>query len=174
MLAGGYRRHTIVGVVLEWLCVCLCAFIFSLHVCAGGRGRGVLCVKPRPIKSSCPFSPSISSHVQVNNTAKAVGQLLTKLALAATKAVDVVICRDEPFDARRSGGDSSRAFRYRQSLKILGCDNIGFMKRGRDVGYVQFVRSRDHSLMTDAKQHDIRIPQPPSPTLTSTTTPVPT
>ena len=66
-----------------------------------------------------------------------VARLLVKLGVAAASAVDVTLHPGAEFDARQV--TLARAYDDTLSLKLLDYDNIGFTKKGKKVGYEQFI-----------------------------------
>ena len=66
-------------------------------------------------------------------------ELLSKLSIATSKAVDVVLSADTEFDQLAELINDSRMFRCVASLKVCDYDNCGFTRKGKNCGYEQFV-----------------------------------
>ena len=84
-----------------------------------------------------PLHNWMAQQLQAHAAPDTVARLLVKLGVAAASAVDVTLHPGAEFDARQV--TLARAYDDTLSLKLLDYDNIGFTKKGKKVGYEQFI-----------------------------------
>ena len=88
-----------------------------------------------------PLRDWMSRTLNAQGASSNLISVLTKLSIAAKEASSNIAYHEgDEFSSLRAQ-ERERAFRDRLSLKLHDFDNIGFTKKGKKVGYEQFIAS---------------------------------